>query len=62
MSSTCILHALNNVGYLCDNMGLVLACLSSGSIGVTGSPSCYMTQSSGIPILSPVLFMHLDNP
>ena len=49
-------------GYLCNNIGLVLACLPSGTTGVTGSPSCYMTQPSGIPILSPVLFMHVGDP
>ena len=50
------------MGYLCDNIGLALACLPSGTTGVTGSPSCYMTQPSGIPILSPVLFMHVGDP
>ena len=49
-------------GYLCDNIGLVLACLPSGTAGVTGSPSWYMTQPSGIPILSPVLFTHVGDP
>ena len=39
------------VGCLCDNIGVVLACLLSGTTGVTGSPSCYMAQPSGIPIL-----------
>ena len=50
------------VGYLCDNIGVVLACLLTGTTGVTGSPSCYMTQPSGIPILSPVLFIHVGDP
>ena len=50
------------LGYLCDNIGLVLACLPSGTTGVTGSPSQYMTQPSGFPILSPVLFMHVGDP
>ena len=50
------------MGYLCDNIGLVLACLPSRTTGVTGSPSCYMTQPSGIPVLSPVLFMHVGDP
>ena len=48
--------------YLCDNIGLVLVCLPSGSTDVTISPSQYMTQPSGIPILSPVLFMHVGDP
>ena len=38
------------------------ACLPSGSTDVTTSPSRYMTQPSGIPILSPVLFMHVGDP
>ena len=45
--------------YLCD---LVLVCLPSGSTDVTTSPSRYMFQPSGIPILSPVLFMHVGDP
>ena len=48
--------------YLCDNIGLVLVCLPSGSTDVTTSPSQYMTQPSRIPILSPVLFMHVGDP
>ena len=48
--------------YLCDNIGLVLACLPSGITGVTASPSHYTTHPSGIPILSPVLFMHVGDP
>ena len=48
--------------YLCDNIGPVLVCLPSGSTDVTPSPSRYMTQPSGIPILSPVLFMHVGDP
>ena len=48
--------------YLCDNIGPVLVCLPSRSIDVTTSPSRYMTQPSGIPILSPVLFMHVGDP
>ena len=47
---------------LCDNIGLMLACLPSGSTDVTASASLYMTQPSGIPILSPVLFMHVGDP
>ena len=47
---------------LCDNIGLVLVCLPSGSIDVAASPSQYMIQPSGIPILSPVLFMHVGDP
>ena len=50
------------VGYLCDDIGLVLVCLPSRSTDVTTSPSRYMTQPSGIPILSPVLFMHVGDP
>ena len=50
------------MGYLCDNIGLVLVCLPSGSTDVAASPSWYMTQPSGIPILSPVLFMHVGDP
>ena len=48
--------------YLCDNIGPVLICVPSGSTDVTTSPSRYMTQPSGIPILSPVLFMHVGDP
>ena len=47
---------------LCDNIGLVLVCLPSGSTDVNTSPSRYMIQPSGIPILSPVLFMHVGDP
>ena len=50
------------MGDLCDNIGLVLVCLPSGSTDVAPSPSQYMTQLSRIPILSPVLFMHVGNP
>ena len=50
------------LGYLCDNIGLVLACLPSGSIDVTASPIAIMTQPPGIPIMSPVLFMHVGDP
>ena len=50
------------MGYLCDNIGLVLVCLPSGSTDVTTSASRYMTQPSGIPIFSPVLFMHVGDP
>ena len=38
-------------GDLCDNIG---ACLPRGSTNASASPSQYMTQPSGIPILSPV--------
>ena len=37
-------------------------CLPSGSTDVAASPSQYMIQPSGIPILSPVLFMHVGDP
>ena len=47
---------------LCDNIGLVLVYLPSGSTDVAASPSQYMIQPSGIPILSPVLFMHVGDP
>ena len=49
---------------LCDNIGLVLAYmhLPCGSTNASASPSQYTTQPSGIPILSPVLFMHVGNP
>ena len=51
------------LGYIpCDNIGLVLVCLPSGSTDVAASPSQYMIQPSGIPILSPVLFMHVGDP
>ena len=50
------------MGYLCDNIGPVLVCLPSGSTDVTTAPSRYITQPSGVPILSPVLFMHVGNP
>ena len=49
-------------GVPCDNIGLVLVCLPSGSTDVAASPSQYMIQPSGIPILSPVLFMHVGDP
>ena len=48
--------------YVCNNIGLVQVCIPSGSTGVTGLPSRYMTQPSGMPILSPVLFMHVGDP
>ena len=47
------------VGDLCNNIGLVLVCLPSGSTDVTPSPSQYMIQLS---ILSPVLFIHVGDP
>ena len=50
------------LGYLCDNIGLILACLPSGSTDATASASRYITKPSGIPILSPVLFMHVGDP
>ena len=64
MSSTCtyVLSIALYVEDLCDNIGLVLVCLLSGSTDVTASPSQYMIQPSGIPILSPVLFMHVGDP
>ena len=40
----------------------MLVCLPSGSTDVAASPSQYMIQPSGIPILSPVLFMHVGDP
>ena len=49
-------------GVPCDNIGLVLVCLPSGSTDVAAAPSQYMIQPSGIPILSPVLFMHVGDP
>ena len=42
-----------------DNIALVFVCLPSGSTDVTPSPT---PQPSGIPILSPVLFMHVGDP
>ena len=49
MPSTCssMLSIMNFMlgKYLCDNIGLVLACLLSGSTHVAASPSQYMTQS-----------------
>ena len=50
------------MGYLCDNIGLILACPPSGSTDVTASASWYITKPSGIPILSPVLFMRVSDP
>ena len=47
---------------LCNNIGLVLACPPCGSTNASASPSQNMTQPSGIPILSPVLFMHVGDP
>ena len=59
----CTHECLGNLcGGPCDNIGLVLVCLPSGSTDVTASPSRYMIQLSGIPILSPELFMHVDDP
>ena len=43
--------------YISDNIGLVLACPNTAA-----SPSQYVTQPSRIPILSPVLFMHVGDP
>ena len=40
----------------------MLVYLPRGSTDVTTSPSWYITQPSGIPILSPVLFMHVGDP
>ena len=40
----------------------VLTCLPHGSTNATASPSQYMTQPSRIPILSPILFMHVGDP
>ena len=64
MSSTCtyVLSIALYVEDLCDNIGLVLVCLPSGSTDVAASPSQYMIQPSGSPILSPVLFMHVGDP
>ena len=52
------------MGDLCDNIVLVMACLPRGNtnINVSASPSQSMTQPSGIPISSPVLFMHVGDP
>ena len=63
MSSTCtyVLSIALYVEDLCDNIGLVLVCLPSGSTDVAVSPSQYVIQPSGIPILSPVLFMHVGD-
>ena len=61
----CVAYVLSIALYvddLCDNIGLVLVCLPSGSTDVAASPSQYMLQPSGIPILSPVLFMHVGDP
>ena len=56
------LVTVHMLGYLCDNIGLILACLPSGSTDATASASRYITKPSGIPILSPVLFMHVGDP
>ena len=40
----------------------ILTCLPNGSTDVTASASRYITKPSGIPILSPVLFMHVGDP
>ena len=45
--------------YICDNIGPVFVCLPRD---VTTAPSRYMNQPSRIPILSPVLFMHVGDP
>ena len=50
------------MGDLGDNIELVLACILSGSTNATASLSRYMTKPSAIPILSPVLFMHVGDP
>ena len=62
MCSWTVHQALGTAGVPCDNIGLVLVCLPSGSTDVAASPSQYMIQPSGIPILSPVLFMHVGDP
>ena len=56
------LVTVHMLGYLCDNIGLILACPPSGSTDVTASASWYITKPSGIPILSPVLFMRVSDP
>ena len=51
------------LGYFCDNIGLVLACLPSGSANATGSPSRYYDPAIRAPyLLSPVLFIHVGDP
>ena len=50
------------MGELCNNIGLMLVCLPSGGTDVTASPSQYMNQPSGIPILSPVFLCTLVIP
>ena len=50
------------LGYLCGIIGLILACLPSGSTDVTASASRYTTKPSRIPILSHVLFMRVGDP
>ena len=57
-----MLSIIKQRGYLRDNIGPVLVYLPSGSTDVTTAPSRYMTQPSGIPILSPVLFVHVADP
>ena len=55
------IRAVNSAIYvedLCDNIGLVLVCLPSGSTDVAASLSQYMIQPSRIPSLSPVLFIY----
>ena len=43
---------------LATHVGLVVGCLPSGSIHMSLHHLAVMTQLSGIPILSPALFMH----
>ena len=59
MDSSPVSGYCSYAGVPCDNIGLVLVCLPSGSTDVAASPS---QQPSRIPILSPVLFMHVGDP
>ena len=49
------------LGYPCDNIGLVLACLLTG-VHMSLHHLAIMTQPSGIPILSPIHFIMLAIP
>ena len=68
MSSTCtyVLSIIKHSTLCGGPLRQYRACVGMSSewksTDVVGSPSQYMIQPSGIPILSPVLFMHVGDP
>ena len=48
--------------YVRDNIGLVLEYLPRESICMSRHHLAVMTQPFGVPILSPVVFMHVGDP